>query len=247
MLYEYLVHHRQVETTYWWFVNRRDIVTKLLNTHCPQKGTLLEVGCGGGFLSSTLQREGWNVTSADIHPTAARFAHEQGVPKALAFDASKPWPLASNTANAFLMLDVLEHIEPHIDALQEAYRVLNPGGIALLTVPAYQFLFSAWDEYNQHYRRYTTTTMKEVAQQAGFKIQRLTYWNIMTLAPAVVVRLKDRFLNKTISKAEFPKVPKALNAALIASGRIENEWVRRLPLPAGLSVLAVLKKPTENT
>ena len=247
MLHEWLVHHRQVETTYWWFVNRRDIVRSLLNTHAPQKDSLLEVGCGGGYFSSLLQREGWNVTSADIHPTAARFAHEQGVPKALAFDASGPWPLANNTANAFIMLDVLEHLEHPIDALKEAYRILTPGGIGILTVPAYQFLFSAWDEYNHHYRRYTTNSMKKSALEAGFKIERLTYWNIMTLAPAIAVRLKGRLLKKTIANAEFPKVPKTLNAALITGGCIENYWVHRLPLPAGLSVLAVLKKPAEQT
>lgn len=246
MLYEYLVHHRQIETNYWWFVNRRDIVQSLLDTHYPQKGSLLEVGCGGGFFSSTLQKEGWNVTSADIHPTAARFAREQGVPKALAFDANGLWPLANNVADAFIMLDVLEHIEQPIEALQEAYRILTPGGIGILTVPAYQFLFSAWDEYNHHYRRYTTSTMRKSAQEAGFQIERLTYWNIMTLAPAIAVRLKDRLLKKTISKAEFPKVPKTLNTAFITCGHIENEWVRRLPLPAGLSVLAVLKKPMEQ-
>lgn len=246
MLYEWLVHHRKIEANYWWFVNKRHIVQSLLDTYCPQKGSLLEVGCGGGYLSSALTRNGWNVISTDLHPAAAQFAREQGVPIALAFDANGPWPLANSIADAFIMLDVLEHLELHIEALQEAYRVLKPDGIGLLTVPAYQFLFSAWDKYNHHYRRYTTTTMKKSVQQAGFQIQRLTYWNIMTLAPAIAVRLKDRFASKTLSGTEFPKVPKALNAALIAGGRIENEWVRRLPLPAGLSVLAVLKKPLEK-
>jgi 2-polyprenyl-3-methyl-5-hydroxy-6-metoxy-1,4-benzoquinol methylase len=246
MLHEWLVHHRQVETTYWWFVNRRAIVQHLLDTHAPEKGALLEVGSGGGLLSAVLQQQGWNVTSADLHPAAASFAREQGVPKSLAFDADKPWPLQSNTADAFVMLDVLEHLEHPVDALNEAYRLLTPNGIGLITVPAYQFLFSAWDEYNHHYRRYTTTSLRNTIQQANFHIERLTYWNIMTLPPAIAVRLKDRFLSKKIDSAEFPKVPKLLNDTLIACGRLENQWLHHLPLPAGLTVLAVIRKPKAN-
>lgn len=64
--------------------------------------------------------------------------------------------------------------------------------------------------------------MRKSAQDAGFQIERLSYWNIMTLVSAIAVRLRDQFLNKTISNAEFPKVPKALNAALIVGLEVET-------------------------
>ncbi len=234
--------HRKTEAKYWWFVNKRHIVRRLLARHRPPGNTLLEVGCGGGLFSGQLARAGWHVISADLSPDGAKFAREQGVRHALAFDGSAGWPLAGGIADCFVLLDVLEHLEKPHEALAEAFRVLRPGGVGIVTVPAYQFLFSAWDEYNHHYRRYTARMLSDTAKRAGFHIERSTYWNAITLAPAILLRLKDKLLKKQLTGAEFPRTPALLNAALVGFGRIENAWVARLPLPAGLSVIAVLRK-----
>jgi SAM-dependent methyltransferase len=242
MLHEWLLVHHRTEMNYWWFVNKRRWVRALLERHAPQRGALLEVGCGGGLFSSELAHEGWRVISSDLSPAAASYAREQGVLEALAFDADTGWPFKDNVVDVVVMLDMLEHVRDDIRALRETWRVLRPGGLAVVMVPAYPFLFSAWDKYNEHYRRYTALSLAVKAREAGFHVAQASYWNAISVPPAVLVRLKDRLLGTKLNKVEFPKVPEFINSALIAYGRAECAWLKRHPLPMGLSVWAVLKK-----
>ncbi len=242
MLHEWLLVHHRTETTYWWFVNKRRLARMLLEEYAPASGLLLEAGCGGGLFSSELQAEGRNIACGDVSAAAARFAHAQGVRKTLAFDAGRGWPFREASVDAVVMLDVLEHIKNDGACLEEVRRVLQPGGVAVVTVPAYPWLFSAWDAYNEHFRRYTAKSLMKTAQEAGFDIERCSYWNAVSVPPAVVVRWKDRLLGAKLKDVEFPHVPQWVNAALMTYGRLENRWLKRLPLPLGLSVWAVLKK-----
>lgn len=242
MLHEWLLVHQRTETYYWWFINKRRFARMLLARHAPARGTVLEAGCGGGLFSSELSRDGWRVISSDLSPAAARFVHEQGVPEALAFDADAGWPLAEASVDAVVLLDMLEHVRDDLGALREVRRVLRPGGVALIMVPAYAFLFSAWDEYNEHYRRYTVGGFARTARAAGLNVERISYWNTVSVAPAVLVRWKDRLLGTKFKDLEFPKVPRFVNAALIAYGYLERAWLKYLPLPMGLSVWAVLRR-----
>lgn len=247
MQHEWLLVHRATETEYWWFVNKRRIVRQLLDRYAAPRSVLLEAGCGGGLFSSELTAAGWRVISADVSPAAAAFAHAQGVPGALAFDVGGGWPLADNAVDAVVMLDVLEHVKNDAAGLAEVRRVLRPGGVAVIAVPAYQFLFSAWDRYNVHYRRYTAGRLGRLARDAGLEIAHMTYWNAISVPPALVLRLKDKFGRKPAVFSEFPKVPGVINAGLKAYGRIEAAWLRGRRLPFGLSVLAVLRKEEGGT
>ncbi len=246
MLHELLVEHRKLESDYWWFVNKRRIVRRLLSRHRPNQGRVLDVGSGGGFLGAALREDGWDVVSVDVEPEAARFARGHGVTRALAFDANAGWPLADASFNAFLMLDVLEHIKDDAAALAEARRILSPGAIGIVSVPAYPWLYSAWDESNRHYRRYTKRALLHCAAAAGLACLSVTYWNAVSLPPALVLRLKDRFKGAQEKRAEFPRLPSAMNRGLIAYGLLEDLWLRNMRLPLGLSVIAVLQKKEET-
>jgi len=247
VLHEWLVHHRDIEADYWWFVNKRRIVQALLRRFAPKPGVLLEVGCGGGYLSAQLLQAGWQMLSADFSPAAAGFARRRGVQRSLAFDAQVPWPFCDGIADGFLMLDVLEHLRDDRHALRQAARVLRPGGFGIVAVPAYQFLFSAWDEYNGHYRRYTTTSLARAAQDAGFAVRWRSYWNAASLPPALLLRGRDRLTRRKVDgeTLEFPPVPQWLNRALTTYGAAEASWLRYAPIPLGLSAIVVLQKPEE--
>lgn len=242
MLHEWLLVHHKTETNYWWFINKRRWAHALLNHYAPGSGLVLEAGCGGGLFSSELQAEGRKIISGDLAPAAARFAHEQGVRKTLAFDAGRGWPFRDASVDSTIMLDMLEHVEHDRACLEEVARVLRPGGIVVLTVPAYPCLFSAWDKYNEHFRRYTVKSVSAAARAAGFQIERCSYWNAVSVPPAIALRWKDRLLGAKLKDLEFPSVPKWLNATLKAYGRVEHAWLKQFPLPCGLSVWAVLKK-----
>lgn len=242
MIHQCLVEHQEQEATYWWFVNKRQAVGRLLKQGLPSRGRVLEAGCGGGLFGALLREEGWDVVSGDRNPVAAQFAREHGVARTLAFDAGQGWPLRDGVFDAFLMLDVLEHIEQDLDSLREAHRVLRPGGLGIVLAPAYPFLFSAWDDYVGHYRRYSRRGLCSLARKAGFEIERWTYWNAVTLPAALVLRLKDRLLGVRLERGEFPHVPRFVNALLCVYGRLEAAWIQRLRLCCGLSIVVVLRK-----
>lgn len=243
MHHECLVEHHEQERAYWWFVNKRRAVTALLETLLPQGARIIEAGCGGGFFAAELERRGYRVTGADLNPGAARFARDRGLRHALAFDAGRTWPIASGAFDGFLMLDVVEHVEDDGRCLAEACRALRPGGAGVVLVPAHPALFSAWDACVGHHRRYTRRAFAARLRAAGFHIERLSYWNAAALPPAAFLRLRDRWRGTVLERGEFPRVSPALNAALIAYGKCETAWLRRLPIPAGLSLVAALRKP----
>lgn len=243
MIHQCLVEHREQEASYWWFVNKREAVRRLLALALPLRGRVLEAGCGGGLFGALLSDEGWDVVSGDKNPLAARFAHEHGVTRTVAFDAGPSWPFRNGAFDAFLMLDVLEHIEQDLESLREARRVLRPGGLGIVLAPAYPFLFSAWDNYVGHYRRYSRRGLCALAREAGFEVERWTYWNAVTLPAALILRLKDRLLGARLERGEFPRVPRFLNQLLCAYGRVEAAWVQRMRLCCGLSIIVVLRKP----
>lgn len=246
MRLEWLVEHHATEATYWWFRNKRRLVYQWLARYVRPGGALLEVGSGGGYLSAELHARGWRVTSADCWPAAAAFARDRGVPRAMAFDAGVAWPLRDASFDVIVMLDVVEHLADDVLVMKEVRRVLRPGGYAIVSVPAYPWLFSAWDTYNQHYRRYTARSLCKAARDAGLGVRETGYWNLISLPPAILLRLRDRWRGVTLEHAEYPPVSAGVDRALVLWGRCEAAWLRWLPLPAGLSAYAILHRDEED-
>jgi SAM-dependent methyltransferase len=145
-------------------------------------------------------------------------------------------------------LDVIEHVADHEAALAELWRVTAPGGYLLLTVPAYQSLWSAHDEANQHFRRYRLGTLRPLALAGGWEIKRTSYFNSILLAPAAIVRLVRRFYGGVLGgrgdRSELSMTPAPLDRVLVGPMLLEAALLRLgLRLPAGLSLLALLRKP----
>jgi hypothetical protein len=113
-----------------------------------------------------------------------------------------------------------------------------------VTVPAYQFLWSAHDEANHHYRRYRRRTLRDAALASRWEIDRDTYFNSLLLAPAALVRIARKLRRGREGHSELSYTPRWLDPVLVAPFRLESAFLRiGGPLPAGLSLLAVLRKP----
>jgi len=232
---------RDLEDHYWWFVARRAVALKWLFKHLDQKDqpTVLDLGCGTGALMSDLKDQA-NVVGLDFSELALQLSYERGFQNLIQGDGAK-LPLASESFDAVIGLDVFEHIEDDDSALQEAKRILKPGGLLVLSVPAFSWLWGPHDVALHHFRRYRRVEMDQKLVSAGFSIERSSYSIFLLFALVLVSRLLEK-LKRGAPKASLPMVGSGLNKFLLGLQNIESWMLDRVHLPFGSSVLVVARR-----
>ncbi len=237
------------ERTYFWNVGRREILCEALIRHKAVKHRehVLDVGCGPGGNMLLLEDFG-QVTGLDFSPEAVRFAQQYPFAALHTGDAaSLPFPDASFSLVS--CLDVLEHIEADTTAISEAYRVLQPGGLYLVTVPAYQWLWTDHDLVNQHVRRYTRQEITARIAAAGFRIEEQTHFVVLGIVLHAFMKCKKALFAKknappSTANLDFPSL---INRCLLGLLRCEKWWLRWLPIPFGTSILVIARKPQASS
>jgi SAM-dependent methyltransferase len=150
-------------------------------------------------------------------------------------------PYEDNFFDLITALDVIEHIDQDVESLQAIHSRLITDGKAVITVPAYMFLWSKFDEMNEHKRRYTLTELKTKLLQAGFTIEKISYYNTLLFPVVFVVRLLNNLLKRDgASDIDMPST--SVNFVLEKVFGIEKYLLRFINLPFGVSILAVVKK-----
>jgi SAM-dependent methyltransferase len=234
----------QADERHWWYRGRRRIIlAELDRLPLPSAARVLDAGCGSGRTLQELVRYGV-VEGIELNPQAAEMAAGRGYGEVKVGRLEElPWD--EDTFDLIACLDVIEHTPDDGVTFRELRRVCKPGGWLLVTVPAYQSLWSAHDEANHHYRRYARRSLREAAQRSGWHVQRMTSFNSLLLAPAAAVRLAQRGRRHTNShSANLELGPDWLNGALERPLQAEARWLARgRTLPVGLSLLALLRNP----
>jgi len=234
----------EMDEYHWWYRGRRLILTaELRQLPLPAGAQLLDAGCGSGRTLLELQRYG-SVSGIELSSQAAELARARGD-----FDVrigrleELPWD--PQTFDLVTCMDVIEHTPDDRATLRELRRVCKPGGWLLLTVPAYQSLWSVHDEVNYHYRRYVRAMLRSAAGGAGWEVRRMTSFNTLLLAPAAAVRIAQRWRAPVVNgdySSELKIGPAWLNNLLERPMRWEASWLGKgHTLPAGLSLLALLR------
>jgi SAM-dependent methyltransferase len=190
------------------------------------------------------------VSGIELDPDAAVLARRRG-PYDVRIGRLEELPWPDHAFDLLTCLDVIEHTPDDVVTLRELARVTRPGGWLLVTVPAYQVLWSRHDEVNHHFRRYGRRALRRAATRAGWEVRRMTSFNSVLLAPAAAIRLAQRLrprMHVNGARAEFKsdlQIGAAwMNGALERPLRAEARWLARgRTLPAGLSLLAVLQRP----
>jgi SAM-dependent methyltransferase len=182
------------------------------------------------------------VSGIELDPDAAAFAASRGCGE-VKVGRLEQLPWESRRFDLITCLDVLEHVPDDRRALAELRRVCKVGGWLLLTVPAYQALWSLHDAANHHYRRYSRRSLRLAAVEAGWRLHRITSFNSILLPVAAAVRLAQRRREPDARYSPELKLgPEWLNSVLERPLRAEARWLHRgATLPAGLSLLAVLQ------
>jgi SAM-dependent methyltransferase len=178
----------------------------------------------------------------ELSPTSVCLARERGAGEVVE-GSVLDMPFSADSFDLAASLDVIEHLEDDLAALRELRRTVAPGGALLVTVPAYQWLWSGHDEINHHHRRYTRRSLQRVAEQAGWEQVRTTYFNSLLLPVAVMLRLLDRVNTKTTeSSLDLWVPPEPLNWSLEQPLTLEAALIGRGGrIPGGLSLLAVFR------
>jgi len=231
----------ELESSYWWFVARRRLADRLLRQALPDvdRPKVLDLGCGTGAFAVELTASAEPV-GADMSRLALDYARSRGSFGIVQADGSA-LPFRSASFDAAIGLDVFEHIEDDQAAMNECARVLRPGGVLVLTVPAFRTLWGPHDVALHHFRRYRRRQVRDRLLAAGLEPLRLSY-SIFFLFPLVLlVRLLEKG-KRGPAEASLPRVPAWLNSLLIALGGLEASIIKAAPLPWGSSVVAVARK-----
>jgi SAM-dependent methyltransferase len=239
---DYELQTHRAEDGHWWYRGRRIVLSRAIaQLELPRPARILDAGCGSGRNMVELASLG-TVTGVELSHTSASLARARGVGEVVE-GSVLAMPFEADSFELAVSLDVIEHLQEDLDALRELRRVVAPGGALLVTVPAYQWLWSGHDEINHHHRRYTRRSLQRVAEQAGWRQTRTTYFNSLLLPVAILLRALDRLSTKTTeSSLDLWVPPGPLNWLLERPLALEAAMIGRGGrIPAGLSLLSVFR------
>jgi SAM-dependent methyltransferase len=231
------------EETQWWYAGMRSISMALLAPAVAarrESAWILDAGCGTGNNLLHLSRLG-RAVGVDLSDDALRFCRIRAVPAAKAGLLSLPFADAAfDCATSF---DVLYHrwVEDDRAAVAEMARVLRPGGVLLLRVPALRALWGAHDEAVHSRHRYTRGEVTALLRAAGLEIVRATYGNTLLFPLLVARRTLDRITGRHGSDVAF--LPAPIELAFRALLEVEARLVRIVSFPIGTSIFALARRP----
>ena len=227
------------EATHGWHVGKCRRVLGLIHRFgSSQRQRCLDVGCGTGGFLNRLSDEGFAV-GMDHQAQALQFCRARGNKRLVCSDLSRtPWPFKDAAFDVVTGLDVVEHVEDDAALVAEIHRVLKPGGIVVVNVPAFQWLWSYWDEWNGHKRRYTRFQLDQLMQKCGFVPKWSSYSDWLTLLAIAPLRwFKQRRVKKGLKVgSDNAPLPGWANFLLLQYEQFETFVSRWIRLPWGTSV-----------
>lgn len=220
---------------HWYYRAKLAAVRRLLQGGRVRE--ILDVGAGAGFFSRALLRSGEIVAATCVDPGYGEERDEIVAGKPLRFRRG----VARTAADLVLMMDVLEHVDDDVGLLGEYVSKAPSGAWFVLTVPAFQFLWSGHDVFLEHRRRYTLGSLEGVARAAGLRVERGCYFYGALFLLAAASRLFGR-LRGGEPKSQLRRSGALANALLWSACRIELPFFRANRL-AGLTAMALAAKP----
>jgi len=232
----------QLDSRHWWFTARRRILDGVIErvVKPPKDARILELGAGTGHNLAMLSRFG-TVEASELDPIARQLASDRlGRP---VVEAALP-DLSMFQAGSYdlvALLDVLEHVPDDEGSLRSIKQLLKPGAALLLTVPINPWMWSAHDVAHHHHRRYRKQEIRKLAEDAGYAIDLISPFNSLLFPPIAAVRLAGKLTGKDDSDDAMPTAP--VNSILDTVFGLERSLIGRVPMPFGVSLVAVLRRP----
>ena len=235
---DYATRYNLLYNKHWWWRARRDLILDVLVAYEPPQGweRILDVGCGDGLFFDDLLRFGdVEGIESDVSLISHNGPHRARIHVG-SFDRTQA---LRRGFSLILMLDVLEHIEDPKSALEYASELLVPGGTLLITVPAFNVLWTNHDILNQHYTRYTLQTFRKLASETKLSIAAEGYFFHWLYPVKLITRTFEKAFKRPPTPARVPN--KLLNKFLYRVSRFEQMVCRDRQLPFGSSLLVLAK------
>lgn len=242
---ERVVFERMAEQDqrHWWFVARRRILAEIVRRVVrPRKAArVLEVGCGTGHNLEMLGQFG-ALDACELDAVARDMASDRlGRP---VLEARLPDLSMFKVASYDLvaLLDVLEHVPDDLGSLKAIRQLLKPGGALLLTVPANKWMWSAHDVAHHHFRRYTKGELGALLSQAGYEVELHSHFNTLLFPAVAAARILGKIRGSESADDEMSGVK--MNGMLERIFGFEAGMIGRVPMPFGVSLIAVARRPS---
>lgn len=237
---DYAEAYDSLARRHWWWRARDRWVLEKLGELAPDDGwnRILDVGCGGGRWFDDLEAYG-HVEGVEPDPSAIR----AGTADPEKFHV-RPFDEEFRPGRRYgliLFLDVLEHMAEPVAALKHGAHLLDPGGRIVITVPAFQALWTGHDELNRHHRRYTRDTLSRDVADAGLAVLETRYFFHWLVLPKLIVRGIEALTDRDPTPPGTP--PRPVNRLLFGLCRLEQKLTSGGRLPFGSSVYLVAGKP----
>jgi len=230
-----------VESFHWWFVVRRKLLASILSSiHVPTNSLTLDIGCGVGSNLKVLSSAGTNAIGLDRSIYALSLISKQLEVPLLNGDLND-LPVRSKSVGLIVAMDILEHLDDDANGISEFYRALSNGGILIVTVPAFNFLWGIQDEVTGHKKRYLKEEITNKLKKAGFDIMKASYFNFFLFFPILFGRRIIRFLRLRVESENKINSP-LVNFVLKTIFSFEPCILKYFSFPFGVSILCIAKK-----
>ncbi len=221
---------------HWYYRSKAKAMMNFLGRDMPLK--ILDIGAGSGFfsqhlLANTTAQEAWCV---DISYEADSDKKEKG--KRIHYRRS----VDALDADLVLIMDLLEHVDDDVALLKKYLSMVPQGSHFLITVPAFQFLWSGHDEFLEHKRRYTLKGLEATVRNAGLEVKLGAYYFAMVFPVAAILRMAQKALGKRITaRSQMARYHPIVNTVLTLLCKVELHFMRFNRM-AGLSVFCLAEK-----
>ena len=226
---------------HWYYISKGRAIKSLLGQKPIEN--LLDVGAGSGVFSKMLVDDGCAAKSVCVDPN-----YEDDFVGARRTDKIEYRRAVDKVdADTVLMIDVIEHVDDDVGLIREYADKAAVGTRFLVTVPAFQFLWSTHDEFLEHRRRYTLDDLHMSVEASGLTPLKMRYFFGALFPAAAATRLAERFTKKPDAPAgsQLKSAPDWLNKFLVAIHDLERAALFPYNRVGGVTALCLAEKPAK--
>lgn len=238
-----------IEEEHFWYRSRQKLIDLLLKSFTDRKSPrpkILDLGCGNGSMVKPIQKWG-QYFGLDCESDFARNCALKNVPVFIGDACALPFE--NEYFDVVTILDLLEHVDNDKKVLDECYRVLKLGGKLIVFIPAFNLLWTSFDFYSYHKRRYEKADILKILEQKGFKIIKKSYYFsflfpvLLFFAAIEKFGLRGHSNNRKKTWEIRLKPPNRLvNNILAFFGEMEAFFLIRCYVPIGSTLVLIAKK-----